>query len=99
MNHCCDPNCETQKWTVNGVTRVGLFALVDIPKDTELVFNYQLETIGNSQVACKCGAKNCTGFIGGAKSINKVIDCYCIFLRRFILIMFFTLFFNYFYLS
>lgn len=31
MNHCCQPNCETQKWTVNGDTRVGLFALVDVP--------------------------------------------------------------------
>ncbi len=31
MNHCCQPNCETQKWTVNGDTRVGLFALEDIP--------------------------------------------------------------------
>lgn len=32
MNHSCQPNCETQKWTVNGDTRVGLFALQDIPK-------------------------------------------------------------------
>uniref|UniRef100_A0A4W5N949 Nuclear receptor binding SET domain protein 1b n=1 Tax=Hucho hucho TaxID=62062 RepID=A0A4W5N949_9TELE len=32
MNHCCQPNCETQKWTVNGDTRVGLFALEDIPE-------------------------------------------------------------------
>lgn len=31
MNHCCQPNCETQKWTVSGDTRVGLFALVDVP--------------------------------------------------------------------
>ncbi|KAG9344008.1 hypothetical protein JZ751_012484 [Albula glossodonta] len=31
MNHSCQPNCETQKWTVNGDTRVGLFALCDIP--------------------------------------------------------------------
>lgn len=30
MNHSCQPNCETQKWTVNGDTRVGLFALKDI---------------------------------------------------------------------
>ncbi|XP_041657198.1 histone-lysine N-methyltransferase, H3 lysine-36 specific isoform X2 [Cheilinus undulatus] len=30
MNHSCQPNCETQKWTVSGDTRVGLFALVDI---------------------------------------------------------------------
>ncbi|KAH1028136.1 hypothetical protein HUJ05_001527 [Dendroctonus ponderosae] len=26
MNHSCDPNCVTQKWTVLGETRVGLFA-------------------------------------------------------------------------
>lgn len=31
MNHSCNPNCETQKWTVNGDVRVGLFALCDIP--------------------------------------------------------------------
>lgn len=31
MNHSCEPNCETQKWTVNGDIRVGLFALHDIP--------------------------------------------------------------------
>ena len=31
MNHSCQPNCETQKWVVNGATRVGLFALQDIP--------------------------------------------------------------------
>lgn len=31
MNHSCQPNCETLKWTVNGDTRVGLFAVCDIP--------------------------------------------------------------------
>lgn len=31
MNHSCEPNCETQKWTVNGLTRIGLFAIKDIP--------------------------------------------------------------------
>ena len=31
MNHCCQPNCETQKWTVNGDTRVGLFSVKNIP--------------------------------------------------------------------
>lgn len=30
MNHSCSPNCETQKWVVNGATRVGLFAKHDI---------------------------------------------------------------------
>jgi len=64
MNHSCQPNCETQKWTVNGDTRVGLFALCDIPADTELVFNYNLETSGNDKKPCMCGAPNCSGFIG-----------------------------------
>ena len=31
VNHSCDPNSETQKWTVNGDTRIGLFALKDLP--------------------------------------------------------------------
>ncbi|KAM9834128.1 histone-lysine N-methyltransferase, H3 lysine-36 specific [Syngnathus typhle] len=64
MNHSCQPNCETQKWTVNGDTRVGLFALQDIPKGVELTFNYNLECLGNGKTACKCGAPNCSGFLG-----------------------------------
>ncbi|XP_018407886.1 PREDICTED: histone-lysine N-methyltransferase, H3 lysine-36 and H4 lysine-20 specific [Nanorana parkeri] len=64
MNHCCQPNCETQKWTVNGDTRVGLFALCDIKAGTELTFNYNLECLGNGKTVCKCGAPNCSGFLG-----------------------------------
>uniref|UniRef100_A0A7N8YDG9 Histone-lysine N-methyltransferase, H3 lysine-36 specific n=1 Tax=Mastacembelus armatus TaxID=205130 RepID=A0A7N8YDG9_9TELE len=64
MNHSCQPNCETQKWTVNGDTRVGLFALQEIPKGEELTFNYNLECLGNGKTACKCGAPNCSGFLG-----------------------------------
>ena len=30
MNHSCRPNCETQKWNVNGDIRIGLFAMDDI---------------------------------------------------------------------
>ncbi|XP_063733238.1 histone-lysine N-methyltransferase, H3 lysine-36 specific isoform X2 [Eleginops maclovinus] len=64
MNHSCQPNCETQKWTVNGDTRVGLFALQDIQQGVELKFNYNLECLGNGKTACKCGASNCSGFLG-----------------------------------
>ncbi|KAE8614896.1 hypothetical protein XENTR_v10008346 [Xenopus tropicalis] len=64
MNHCCQPNCETQKWTVNGDTRVGLFALCDIKAGVELTFNYNLECLGNGKTVCKCGAPNCSGFLG-----------------------------------
>ncbi|XP_037398222.1 histone-lysine N-methyltransferase NSD2 isoform X1 [Pygocentrus nattereri] len=64
MNHCCQPNCETQKWTVNGDTRVGLFALEDVGAGVELTFNYNLECLGNGKTVCKCGAPNCSGFLG-----------------------------------
>ncbi|XP_015251555.1 PREDICTED: histone-lysine N-methyltransferase, H3 lysine-36 and H4 lysine-20 specific isoform X3 [Cyprinodon variegatus] len=64
MNHSCQPNCETQKWTVSGDTRVGLFALVDITAGTELTFNYNLECLGNGKTVCKCGSPNCSGFLG-----------------------------------
>ncbi|XP_026529180.1 histone-lysine N-methyltransferase, H3 lysine-36 and H4 lysine-20 specific isoform X2 [Notechis scutatus] len=64
MNHCCQPNCETQKWSVNGDTRVGLFALENIKAGTELTFNYNLECLGNGKTVCKCGAPNCSGFLG-----------------------------------
>lgn len=39
MNHSCEPNCETQKWTVNGDIRVGLFALHDIPTGLYFAFH------------------------------------------------------------
>ncbi|KAM4676345.1 histone-lysine N-methyltransferase NSD3 [Discoglossus pictus] len=64
MNHSCNPNCETQKWTVNGDVRVGLFALCDISQGTELTFNYNLDCLGNGRTECHCGADNCSGFLG-----------------------------------
>uniref|UniRef100_T2MHJ6 Probable histone-lysine N-methyltransferase NSD2 n=1 Tax=Hydra vulgaris TaxID=6087 RepID=T2MHJ6_HYDVU len=64
MNHSCNPNCETQKWTVNGEIRVALFATRDIKMGEELCFNYNLDSLGNDKKQCKCGAVNCSGFLG-----------------------------------
>ncbi|CAG5014243.1 unnamed protein product [Parnassius apollo] len=64
MNHCCEPNCETQKWTVLGDVRVGLFALHDIPANSEVTFNYNLQCAGIEKKRCLCGAKRCSGYIG-----------------------------------
>lgn len=38
MNHSCQPNCETQKWTVNGAVRIGLFACHDILNGNLFIF-------------------------------------------------------------
>ncbi|XP_055903428.1 nuclear receptor binding SET domain protein isoform X2 [Eupeodes corollae] len=66
MNHSCDPNCETQKWCINGLDRIGLFAIKDIPKNSELTFNYFWdELLGNEKKMCHCGAEKCVGVIGG----------------------------------
>ncbi|XP_047739187.1 uncharacterized protein LOC108666567 [Hyalella azteca] len=34
VNHSCEPNCEMQKWGVNGQYRMALYALQDIPSST-----------------------------------------------------------------
>ena len=73
MNHSCDPNCETQKWNVNGATKVGLFARKNIAAGAELTFNYQLECKGDEKTACHCGADICSGFLGErAKSLKTM---------------------------
>lgn len=64
MNHSCMPNLISQKWTVNGNIRCGLFALQDIPAGTELTFNYNLDCLGNEKMACNCKTPMCSGFIG-----------------------------------
>ncbi|CAG0920036.1 unnamed protein product [Notodromas monacha] len=65
MNHSCEPNCVTQKWSVAGDDRVGLFALRDIQPGEELTFNYNLESVCKSQMkVCECKAPGCVGHIG-----------------------------------
>lgn len=75
MNHSCDPNCQTQKWQVNGDIRVGLFAVKDIPSGAELTFNYNLDCLSNAKAECKCGAYNCSGFIGARpKKVEEITE-------------------------
>jgi hypothetical protein len=61
INHCCDPNCELQKWIVNGVTRIGIFAVKDMSAQTALSYDYQFSTNEHSRFRCKCGAAKCRG--------------------------------------
>lgn len=50
MNHSCNPNCETQKWTVSGEVRVGLFASRDIISGEEITFDYRLDCRGENDI-------------------------------------------------
>lgn len=64
INHSCNPNCESQKWRVRGEARIGIFARYDIPKGTELTFDYHLDSLGNDKKKCLCGSRNCSGYLG-----------------------------------
>ena len=46
INHSCDPNCETQKWYINGILRIGFFTLREIKGHEELTFDYQYQRFG-----------------------------------------------------
>lgn len=67
INHSCEPNCETQKWTVNGEVTIGLFTKTDVAAGTELTFDYNFQRYGDKPVKCLCGAPSCRGIIGGER--------------------------------
>ncbi|CAH8675669.1 unnamed protein product [Schistosoma rodhaini] len=64
VNHSCEPNCVTQKWSVNGEIRIGFFAKEDIPSGQEVTIDYQFVQYGVSEQKCYCGASTCSGIMG-----------------------------------
>lgn len=46
INHSCEPNAETQKWTVNGELRIGFYSNRKILKGEEITFDYQFQRYG-----------------------------------------------------
>ena len=60
INHSCNPNCE-----VDGKgLKLWIFALRDIKKDEELSYDYGFGYDKDyKQFVCRCGAKNCVGYI------------------------------------
>lgn len=66
VNHSCSPNCEMQKWSVNGQFRMALFALRDIHAGEELTYDYNFSLFNPAEgQECKCGSEMCRGVIGG----------------------------------
>lgn len=61
INHSCRPNCETQKWMIDGETCICIFALCDIAAGEELTYNYHLQWGGGERIRYSsraCGAVN-----------------------------------------
>lgn len=72
VNHACNPNCKTVIWDVNGEKRAGIFAIGDIPKGTELTYDYDFDYLDEAKCKCFCGAPNCSGFIGVKRKTEAV---------------------------
>ncbi|XP_023303946.2 histone-lysine N-methyltransferase ash1 [Lucilia cuprina] len=66
VNHSCEPNCEMQKWSVNGLCRMALFAKRKIAEGEELTYDYNFSLFNPSEgQPCRCNTPNCRGVIGG----------------------------------
>ena len=60
INHSCEPNCEV---TGAGL-KIWVYATKDIKKNDELSYDYGFSFDKDyKQFPCKCGSKNCVGFI------------------------------------
>ena len=59
LNHSCDPNCESDII----FEKVWINAMRDIHEGEELTINYNFELEGFFNRPCKCGSKNCLGFM------------------------------------
>ncbi|KAL6448907.1 hypothetical protein ACFW04_000569 [Cataglyphis niger] len=71
INHSCDPNAETQKWTVNGELRIGFFNKKFIAAGEEITFDYHFQRYGKEAQKCYCEAPNCRGWIGDTPEEEK----------------------------
>lgn len=74
INHACAPNCEARE---HDDGRVFLYALQDIARGQELLFDYALEYEGRHTpaikrlFACRCGTSACTGSYLAPKRRNR----------------------------
>ena len=60
INHTCNPNCEV----AGKGLKLWIFALRDIKRGEELSYDYGFSYDENyKDFICKCGAKNCCGYI------------------------------------
>tara|TARA_X000000368_G_C23054332_1_gene723128 strand:+ start:3692 stop:4219 length:528 start_codon:yes stop_codon:yes gene_type:complete len=59
INHSCDPNCETD--IIRG--RIWISAIKDIKKGDELTYDYGYDMYSFEEHPCRCGSKNCLGYI------------------------------------
>ena len=68
LNHGCDPNCETD--IEDG--HIWITTIKDVKKGDELTYDYGIDADVADDHPCKCGAKNCCGYIVDADQVKKL---------------------------
>jgi len=59
INHSCEPNADS----INDDGHIWIEATRDIKKDEEITYDYCLTTDDYEDHPCRCGSKNCKGFL------------------------------------
>jgi len=68
INHSCDPNCEVE--IIRG--HIWITAIKNIKKGEELGYDYGYDYDDFKDHPCKCGSKNCIGYIVAEEHWPKV---------------------------
>jgi uncharacterized protein len=68
MNHCCEPNCETEE---NEDNRIFVVALRDIAAGEELVYEYNLWDSDDVEQDCYCGKPACRGTMFSPAEVER----------------------------
>ncbi len=69
INHSCDPNAESE---LDGNSMM-IVTTRPIRKGEELSYDYQFDDEDYEEHICRCGAKDCRGYIINLKSWKKVL--------------------------
>jgi hypothetical protein len=71
-NHSCSPNCEFQKWTVDGLQRMCMFPLRTIKAGEEITYDYNFQCFNlQAQQPCYCESPKCRGKIGAKQQTTS----------------------------
>jgi hypothetical protein len=70
-NHSCLPNCEIQKWTVDGLQRMCIFSSRSIKAGEEITYDYNFQCFNSqAQQPCYCESSKCRGTIGAKQQAS-----------------------------
>lgn len=63
LNHSCAPNCEAEQID----DRIWISTILPVSGGDELTFNYGYDLSEYREHPCRCGAKDCVGFVVAAE--------------------------------